>query len=505
MPIGTSDGEYFDNKFEAMVGSGVTAGLKRIPIVKDPEISPGQNPGDYGMVVDPFVMQQNKNLDQIETDPQYGIGLDVNFRRPLGSPTEPAGALKPPEGTRVAPPNNFDVSAGIDWSKMNQPFGDIKSTSKEDTPIVARTANGMITFHEGDINEAVNVGLGVGPGLMAGVKSKALPKDMLYKAQNMEMDGAHADDIWKETGFGRGADNRWKYEINDRAADLNSSAFEMTPASAKSMASKSANPKGWEGIEVEPWHQLITKDVNPKLKDVFNHPELYKAYPELADISVTKVPGMQMLAGVKGYYDPTIKQLAVSPGTLDQTRSIILHEIQHIIQGKEGFSTGANLPVFKTKQWKELSDAFEANKKEITDIVKEYFPNNPKILSDLKYALNNVEHLPHAEEFAAKGYKYAAENAKKIKDGLELMDQIPQLRESIERIIRGEKLIDQMQGELFKKYKSVKGEVEARSVQERRNMTEAQRRNLPPSISEDVPRSQQIWSPFDPAALTDLR
>src|SRR5229473_4266753 len=105
MPIGTSDGEYFDNKFEAMVGSGVTAGLKRIPIVKDPEISPGQNPGDYGMVVDPFTMQQNKNLDQIETDPQYGIGLDVNFRRPLGGSTEPAGALKPPEGTRVAPPN----------------------------------------------------------------------------------------------------------------------------------------------------------------------------------------------------------------------------------------------------------------------------------------------------------------------------------------------------------------------------------------------------------------
>src|SRR6185436_1720672 len=238
-------------------------------------------------------------------------------------------------------------------------------------------------------------------GTIAGVKAKILPKDMLYKAQNMELEGAHADDIWSKTGFARGADNRWKFELNDKSADLNSSAFEMTPASKKALEKKVEGPKGWSevgGSDESAWHQLVTKDVNPKLKDVFNHPKLYEAYPEIGDVSVTKVPAMQLLAGVKGYYDPTTKQLAVAPGPLEQTRSIILHEVQHIVQSIEGFSTGANMQVLETPAWKQLSKAFQDNKKEIEDIVKEYFPQNPKMVQDLRFALANVEHLPHAEE-----------------------------------------------------------------------------------------------------------
>lgn len=602
MPIGTSDGEYFDNHFEAMVGSGVTAGLKRIPIVKDPEVIPGTDPGDYRMVRTPQEITRGRELDQTELDPSTGLGIEIGWknripqgfdpatlaaRMPPEASRKPADALKSEEATRVAPPNKFDFSPKYetqltpdeevkfqDWKKVNAPNDsgfdyDLRGAFKAGVTPDAKTGhwpdtykkpnhptfsdqsqyakdrpdlaghwdgetyypapyglnppegitkvldefksqargdpNAKIVITPEDLDTAIKVGLGVGPGLMAGVKSKALPRDMLYKAQNMELEGAHADDIWKETGFGRGADNRWKYEINDRAADMNMSAFEMTPASVKSMTTKASGPKGWSGIEGDPWYQLKTTDVNPKLKDVFNHPELYKAYPELADISVTKVPGMQLLAGIKGYYDPTIKQLAVSAGTLDQTRSIILHEIQHIIQSTEGFSTGANMQVFKTKQWKDLEDAFKANKKEITDIISEYFPNNPRILSDLKYALMNAEHLPHAEEFAAKGYKYAAENAKRIRDGLELLDQVPPLKESIERIIKGEKLVDEMQAKLFKEYQAVKGEVESRNVQQRRNMTAEERRKLAPEHTEDVKRSQQRWSPFDPAGLKDLQ
>src|SRR5258708_3033587 len=60
MPIGTSDGEYFDNHFESMVEGNVTAGLKRVYITPS-------------------------------TDSEM----------PLGSPTEPAGAFKSEGGTQT--------------------------------------------------------------------------------------------------------------------------------------------------------------------------------------------------------------------------------------------------------------------------------------------------------------------------------------------------------------------------------------------------------------------
>lgn len=76
------------------------------------------------------------------------------------------------------------------------------------------------------------------------------------------------------------------------------------------------------------------------LKDVVNHPELFKAYPEIQDM-VTLV---NKNAHKGGGYSPELNRIRVSidPETGLVDTGILLHEVQHAIQNKEGFQSGAN-------------------------------------------------------------------------------------------------------------------------------------------------------------------
>lgn len=80
-----------------------------------------------------------------------------------------------------------------------------------------------------------------------------------------------------------------------------------------------------------------------KLNEVLDHPELFKQYPELADVEVQKMVPTLNNADKAGEFamvegKPVIRvRSGASP---EETRSTILHEIQHVIQDKEGFPQG---------------------------------------------------------------------------------------------------------------------------------------------------------------------
>lgn len=89
---------------------------------------------------------------------------DVELRMPLGSPTEPAGEFKSQGGTQVAPDTNSspEPSQEVDWSKYNQPFGELKDTN----PVAYKTPYGNI--YEQDIKNATAVAMSAGPGTIEG-------------------------------------------------------------------------------------------------------------------------------------------------------------------------------------------------------------------------------------------------------------------------------------------------------------------------------------------------
>jgi hypothetical protein len=486
MPIGTSDGEYFDNKFEAMVGK-FDPSLKRVPIVKDPDIADVPVDGDYGMVVDPLVMQQNRQLDQIETDPTTGIGLDVSFKRPLGSPTEPAGAFKSPEATTLPLPVSGEDE--VKWDRLNQPFGSVKSTSREDTPVVATAAGGLVRITEGDVAQAQEIAGNVA-GTITGVKSKLLNKTKLYQAQNMELEGAHPEEIWKATGTFRGADRRWRQELPDKGMILKEKGFnkEITPASEGGKtwtdvggkeASEKWHVRGWgdgpttkdlEGIQK--WFENTPPDL--PITDVVHHPELFKAYPELSNYRVAPLPKELIDKGVKGQVSGNTIYLA--PGNPEYLRSVLAHEMQHAVQRVEGFARGGSTTEYIPQNIKEVFDQFKTVAKEAEEDIKKISGISDQKLS---LAINHMkDHLTEPTELTATRMRV-------------IKEQYPEVFDKLQNLARTEKLVEDKASQAEELYRRLAGEVESRNAQKRLDMSDTERFLNSPRSTEDRPRFVQ--------------
>lgn len=95
-----------------------------------------------------------------------------------------------------------------------------------------------------------------------------------------------------------------------------------------------------ESYEVYELLSKIGKNKTVRLEDVLSFPELYEAYPELKDVTV-KLEKLD--SGMQGYVSGNSITLSSSDNNRWKYKTILLHEIQHIIQEIEGFAKGGNL------------------------------------------------------------------------------------------------------------------------------------------------------------------
>ena len=87
----------------------------------------------------------------------------------------------------------------------------------------------------------------------------------------------------------------------------------------------------------------LPSDFQGKLPDVLDHPELFRAMPELADVNIKAQP----YATGAGSFTRSDNTIRVGPGTSDeQFLSVLLHETQHAVQAKAGFAPGGNPGMF---------------------------------------------------------------------------------------------------------------------------------------------------------------
>jgi hypothetical protein len=136
------------------------------------------------------------------------------------------------------------------------------------------------------------------------------------EGSEMAASGASPESVYKATGTWRGPDKLSRYEIPDADSALSKPAL------------KSINEgRSFEG----------------KLGDFLDHPELYQAYPHLAETPVSFNPSS--IHG--GAYTPptgnfTPPNLSIMVGGNDPAKvhSVLLHEVQHAVQAKEGFTPG---------------------------------------------------------------------------------------------------------------------------------------------------------------------
>jgi hypothetical protein len=276
-------------------------------------------------------------------------------------------------------------------------------------------------------------------GTFGGRLAKTADLGALAKAEELAKAGTNPADIWKETGWFKGVDDKWRHEIDD-------SKTRVTP------------PKG----------KTLPEDTYA-MGDLLAHHDLYKAYPSLKGIPTNIDTSRSHSSSFEGG-GITIGQV---PLNRDPFKSTALHELQHQLQDREGFARGADV--------NELTQ--RAN-----------VPREKETLRDLMIAealqkaatSSGVDALSHAADLQRGGSKFS-------EGTWEALYQAPdRLALDIERQRQRLRLAEKLGVDPSGSYARNAGEVEARAVQARRDLLPEQRRARPPWLDYDVPPEQQI-------------
>jgi len=209
--------------------------------------------------------------------------------------------------------------------------------------------------------------------IFIGENAQTWNKAAANQAVQMEKAGARPEDIWAATGTFRGAEGKLRQEISDLPAIFNEDKLPEAP-SLLNVATQYLRDKG---VITNPNRDIASIGVPEDLRkeaidyakiklqqmdqprtllgNVFEHPELLRAYPELANIKVGKETSGQY----RGMFDPEQNVITTGGGMIgnaNQSRSTMLHELQHAVQEIEGMAKGANpivMPNIIRRQWSE--------------------------------------------------------------------------------------------------------------------------------------------------------
>lgn len=185
-------------------------------------------------------------------------------------------------------------------------------------------AQGLIGVHPEEYIVDLVGGIAPKGAMLVGAKAMGAKSMMLDMANKMKRAGKTPLDIKKSTNI-----------TYDRAGNP---YFEIPDAPAKMTSVKDIDDRIFIGDfngETYPYTSL---------GNVMEHDELYKIFPDLADLDVIADP---KITGKNAAYSPDIDAIKVSPdmlrtGDRDDLKEIILHEANHAIARRIGTPAGAS-------------------------------------------------------------------------------------------------------------------------------------------------------------------
>lgn len=349
-------------------------------------------------VSDEWMDRYNKLLDTIKKDYKV-FYFETKFMRPYGL-DEFEKAIVPSD----TPSDVIDAlkKAGIDVSSYER-------GNAEDRQKVTMDA----------INSSDNIRFSLAGERGAAAADKAEERtfrmDNLSVARKMEEKKKDAKAIKMATGWERGADGKWRYEMPDAKIK------DTMDVGGGHIVKRYEDDMLWNG---------------GKLFDVIDAPELFKAYPQLKGVRIDTDAIMNDMPS-HGEYDSKTNTITIHADELKYMNDILNHEIQHAIQGIEGFATGGSPTTIRG----EVKKRFNEVTKQIKQLRAEGKEDEAKALIEKNRGLYDAY----------------------------------------------------MKNDDFNSYKSLAGEVEARNVQERMNMTPEERRKTLAESTEDVARKDQIF------------
>lgn len=187
-------------------------------------------------------------------------------------------------------------------------------------------------------------------GVFGGVNAKTADMDALATAMKLEREGVNEGNVWRATGWAKGPDGQWRFEIPDHTSKYDENALKPWSSEGNALAREIWEREGYR--EASPARRaeidaMVEREIGAAapLEDILTHNALYEAYPDLRSMRVERVEREDM----GGYYDPITNHMAATPKGASVTHnrgaeghSVMLHEVQHAIQTREGFAHGGS-------------------------------------------------------------------------------------------------------------------------------------------------------------------
>lgn len=315
----------------------------------------------------------------------------------------------------------------------------------------------------------------------AGRNAENADLDALHEAERYEMQGVDAETIRQKTSWFRGADGKWRWEIDDSGTETDTKWNFLRNPDAKRYNELFEKAYLYDTATAEDLKELQILDKNLKgvrksplyLDELVKHDKLFEAYPALRDV---KVRFEANTGNKEGSYHPEENEFVLRTGLKlepEKLKNTLIHEIQHAIQKQEGFARGAN-PGY----WDEMIQRGYSRRKNdgrIERARKEYhriFDSAPEEFKDKVRRINRAR---------LDGDYDAAETAIDELYDSEYADLWSRLdmAEFEWRSDRGEEL------NAYDLYRDTAGEIEARDAAARRGLTAEERRGRKPDTGDE--------------------
>lgn len=357
--------------------------------------------------------------------------------------------------------------------------------------------------------------------------------EALHEAERYEMQNVDAETIRQKTGWFRGADGKWRWEIDDSGMKLRFESGlydydtelrekthawdrltnrELTDEQRRDLADYQRSTERGEadealyekltgefGGDFEKW-ALTLETMKEAAKSISNYttlgelvdaPALFATYPDMKDMDVT----FQTLErGQNGGYNRRFDSIELSRDLKNRPEALLnslTHEVQHAIQQREGFTPGANLKYWNRKLEEGYDGRDAETRREGARLREQYEQmkaNDPEFMRSMEELNAMAPTVPRGKVDMDTWEQVEPDPPEWVRFD-ERRDQLEEkygdrvwdyfsLRDSIDRNARDSRL----PGDL---YRDTAGEIEARDAAARRGLTAEERRGRKPDTGDE--------------------
>ena len=366
---------------------------------------------------------------------------------------------------------------------------------------------------------------------LAGEASETADLSMLDRAKQLLAAGEDSETIRKETGWFIGYDNQWRYEIDDSAATLvekpvfeshstedggyrtaklgdimhHEKLYAAYPFLKDITVILQETNTGVDGsafaedgqivldqrlfTRTSKEYQKYLQNRQPEIKRIEQTPEYQEYNRFYTDESLQEtLSAEEWLAQEeaarnkffaselgKKYHElmwgkPNVATTEI--GWSDKAKFVLMHEVQHLIQAHEGFATGSSDTYWYNRLLKQYRGEASSVREKFLKLRIEAAPELRQAMYDMEDTLNRLD---VSTSSIARAYDNAAKYAKNDNQRDILWDYTQAYSKLADFYKNGRKYADDM-------YRNTAGEIEARDVSSRLEMTAEQRLETRPDI-----------------------